>query len=94
MPNGEVKNDGGAALKMREETIEECAMIADAARDNDDRGAAPYDSGAGAMGYRQACRDIEESIRALARPAENPLKAEIMEKFDGLVASLRKDSPS
>lgn len=39
-----------------------CAKLADTQADEDSRGDSPYDSGAGSVGYRLACRDIESSI--------------------------------
>lgn len=38
------------------------AKIADTQADDDDHGSAPYDGGAGSMGYRLACREIESAI--------------------------------
>lgn len=41
-----------------------CAKLADTQADEDDRGSAPYDSGAGSCGYRLACRDLEEIFKS------------------------------
>jgi hypothetical protein len=44
------------------DAIKHCAKIADAQADDDDHGSAPWDNGAGSMGYRLACREIESAI--------------------------------
>lgn len=46
---------------------ERCAKIAEDASDNNSRGDAPWDNGAGAMGYSTACRDIAEAIRQTSK---------------------------
>jgi hypothetical protein len=43
---------------------EACAKLAESNADNDSRGDCPWDGGAGGMGYRRACYDIEQAIRA------------------------------
>lgn len=64
-----------------------CAKIAEDQADEADKASSPYDSGAGYMGYREACRDIAEAIAK--EPPPSPSAAEIMAGFDSAIAALK-----
>lgn len=47
-----------------------CAKLAADNSDNDSRGDSPWDNGAGSSGYRTACYDLEEAIKARGKPVQ------------------------